>query len=125
MKKLYCQKNIVKRKRITEKTLADEADINKLLDEKGLKDQLNTIMNDGKLSDGWGFGELFVKTDGGHICEISDNGKALKSIKLNKEFTYNGNIYKSGDKIEGDVLEAWKKDSSNASEIEKILELLK
>lgn len=118
-------KNILKIERITEKTLADEADINKLLDEKGLKDQLNTIMNDGKLSDGWGFGELFVKTNGGHICEISDNGKALKSIKLNKEFTYNGNTYKSGDKIEGDVLEAWKKDSSNASEIEKILELLK
>lgn len=110
--------------KLTENTIEGDA-ITKYLDDKALKDQLNTIMNDGKLSDGWDFGELFVKTNGGHICEISDNGKALKSIKLNKDFTYNGNTYKSGEKIEGDVLEAWKKDSSNASEIEKILELLK
>ena len=115
-------KNILKIERITEKTLADEADINKLLDEKGLKDQLNTIMNDGKLSDGWDFGELFVKTDSG-VCKISENGKKLETLKLNKEFKHGDKVYKADEEISGDVLEAWQKE--NKDEYDKILELLK
>lgn len=107
--------------KLTENTIEGD-NITKYLDDNELKDQLNTIMNDGKLSDGWGFGELFVKTDSG-VCKISENGKKLETLKLNKEFKHGDKVYNADEEISGKVLEAWQKE--NKDEYDKILGLLK